>query len=136
MKVHLFFHLKMHLVSGSMPACRAPLSCATKTFPKPDIASGLGMPQALIPLKETEYIDYQCLEGASWQLFGDYTPEEFSAEGASIVTGKLRVQCLLGGTMATVTKWPPCRDTAVKKCNVNGTSPLLPASTGLRKVSL
>ena len=87
-----------------------------------------------MPLKETEYIDYQCLEGASWQLFGDYTQDEFAAEGTTIVSGKLRVQCLLGGNMATVTKWPPCRNTAVKKCNVNGTSPMLPASTGLRKV--
>ena len=37
--------------------------------------------------------------------------------------------------MAKVTKWPLCRNTAVKKCFVNGTNPLLPSSTGLRKAT-
>ena len=112
--------------TGSFPACRPPAQCPPSAFPKPPLVTGLGMPQIIKPLKELDFIDYQCFKGASWKLYGDYSDAQFKAKGASIVDGKLRIGCGLNGVIGTVEKWPYCRDTNVKGCTVNSTNPALP----------
>ena len=107
--------------------------CPIDSFPKPDVQSGLGRPQLLRPLEELEHTDYMCVKGAKWKLYGDYSADQFKATGATIVDGKLRILCGLKGTIAKVEVWPECRNSEIRYCNVNDTSPDVPLSSGLTK---
>ena len=116
-----------HSFKGSTPPkCVPRAECPTSTFPKPPTKSGLFYAKSARPLKELEFLEYPCDGGASWKLQGEYTPSQFDGTDAKIVDGKLRVYCGLGGKMGQVKVWPTCRDTSIKYCVVNGTSPDLP----------